>query len=80
VDTQLRVAAFLRKHGLPDDLFGDVAAGALNDIIEQTTAVRPDDFQALANAAALLSDARLEEHVLALVGDGTLARPRETKH
>jgi hypothetical protein len=80
VDTQLRVAAFLRKHGLPDDLFGDVAAGALNDVVEQATAVRPDDFQALANAAALLSDARLEEHLLALVGDGTLARPQEPKH
>ena len=80
VDTQLRVAVFLRKHGLPDDLYAEVAAGALNDIIEQTRAIRPDDFQAIACAAERLSEGRMEEHVLALVADDTLARPAEGKH
>lgn len=75
VDVQLRVAGFLRDRGLPLDLFGDVLAGALAEVFATARAARPDDLQAVAAAAAGLEDERLEEHVLALVADGTLARP-----
>jgi hypothetical protein len=75
VDVQLRVASFLRSRELPDDLFGEVAAGALNEAIEHTSAARPDDFRAIARAVSRMDDGRMEEHLLALVSDGTLARP-----
>jgi hypothetical protein len=75
VDVQLRTAVFLRKHKLPAEVFGDVVAGALLEMIENTRAARPDDFHAIAAAAMSLEDTRMEEHLLALVGDGTLARP-----
>jgi hypothetical protein len=80
VDVQLRVAAFLYARGLPDDLFGEVTAGVLTEVLEHTRAVRPDDFRALAGAAAAFTDDRLEEHLLVLVGDGTLARPNQTEN
>jgi hypothetical protein len=44
-------------------------------MIENTRAARPDDFQAIAAAVSSIEDTRMEEHLLALVGDGTLARP-----
>jgi hypothetical protein len=75
VDVQLRTAVFLRKHQLPEQLFGGVIAGALLQMIENTRAARPDDFQAIAAAVSSIEDTRMEEHLLALVGDGTLARP-----
>ena len=77
VDTQLRVAIFLHDRQLPHDLFGDITAAALTDVIETATAVRPDDCAAIAAAVALLDDRRMEEHLLALVRDGTLAKPSE---
>lgn len=77
VDTQLRVAMFLHARQLPADLFGEVAAGALADVIENAEAARPDDFAAIAAAAVRLDDNRMEEHLLALVRDGTLMRPSE---
>jgi hypothetical protein len=74
-DPQLRVADYLHSKGLPDDLFGDITAGVLTDIVEQTRALRPDDFRAIAGAASSMPDSRMEEHLLALVADGTLGRP-----
>lgn len=75
VDAQLRVAMFLEMRQLPDRLFGDVAAGVIDELIQGTHATRPDDLSAFAAAAARLDDLRMEEHLLALVSDGTLARP-----
>jgi hypothetical protein len=75
VDAQLRVAMFLEVRQLPDRLFGDVAAGVIDELIQGTHATRPDDLPAFAAAAARLDDLRMEEHLLALVADGTLARP-----
>jgi hypothetical protein len=80
VDAQLRVALFLQSRGLSDRLFGDVAAGVINDAIQGTHAERPDDFAAFTATVAALDDARMEEHLLALVSDGTLARPTERAH
>jgi hypothetical protein len=78
VDAQIRIAMFLRARKLPDRLFGDLAAGVIDELIKTTFARRPDDFVAYATSVARMDDARLEEHLLALVGDGTLARPDET--
>jgi hypothetical protein len=75
VDAQLRVASFLQAEHLPDVLFGDVAAGLIADLLQNTPAARPDDFNAFAVAVAQVDDSRLEEYLLALVADGTLARP-----
>ncbi len=77
IDAQLRVAIFLAKRQLPPDLFGEVAAGVLTDVIENTAATRPDDFAAIAAAVSRLDDSRMEEHLLALVRDGTLMRPSQ---
>lgn len=78
VDAQLRVAMFLRARKLPDRLFGDLAAGLIDELIKTTFARRPDDFVAYATSVAHIDDTRLEEHLLALVADGTLARPDQT--
>jgi hypothetical protein len=77
IDTQLRVAIFLQQRQLPADLFGDLTAGALTDVIEAASGSRPDDFSAIAAAVSRLDDNRMEEHLLALVRDGTLAKPAE---
>jgi hypothetical protein len=75
VDAQLRVAVFLSSRQLPDRLFGDVAAGVIDELVQGTHASRPDDFSSFAASAARVDDSRMEEHLLALVADGTLARP-----
>lgn len=75
IDTQLRVAEFLHDRQLPSDLFGEIAAGALSDVIETAAASRPDDYSAFAAAMARLDDNRMEEHLLSLVRDGTLTKP-----
>ncbi|MGE5815272.1 MAG: hypothetical protein ACM36C_12350, partial [Acidobacteriota bacterium] len=75
IDAQLRVACFLQSAHLPDELFGDVAAGLIADLVQNTPAARADDFNAFATAVSQVEDVRLEEHLLALVADGTLARP-----
>jgi hypothetical protein len=80
VDAQLRVALFLQSERLPATLFGDVAAGVIADLIQNTVAARADDFVTFAAAAQKLDDGRLEEHLLALVADGTLARPSDKSH
>jgi hypothetical protein len=77
VDAQLRVAAFMRQRHLPAELFGDLAAGVLAEVIETTQALRPDDVNAIAMTVSRIDDTRMEEYLLALVGDGTLARPSE---
>lgn len=71
----LRIATFLKKRGLPLALYRPLAGGVAFDVIHSAAGVRMDDMQALDVAAAAISDARLEEHVLALVADGTLAAP-----
>lgn len=76
IDAQLRVAVYLESHHLPDQLFGDVAAGVLGDVIQGTHAARPDDFTAFGEGVRQMDDARMDEHLLALVADGTLARPQ----
>jgi hypothetical protein len=78
VDAQIRVAVFLQSEHLPDLVFGDVAAGVIAELFQNTVGARPDDFNAYAFAVRQLDDARLEEHLLALVADGTLARPDGT--
>ena len=80
VDGQLRVARFLLSAHLPDELFGDVLAGLIADLMQNTPAARPDDFHAFGAAVMEVGDARLEEHLLALVADGTLARPTNQSH
>lgn len=80
IDAQLRVAVYLASHHLPVQLFGDVAAGVLGDLIQGTYAARPDDFSAFAQGVRQMDDARMDEHLLALVADGTLARPAERIH
>jgi hypothetical protein len=75
-DAVLRVAVFLQTHGLPLALAGEILAGAIGDVMHGVEGVRPDDRLALALAGVSLSDSRLEEHMLALIGAGVLARPR----
>jgi hypothetical protein len=77
-DLALRVALYLRENGLPGDLIGHILAGAAVDVIHGVDAVRADDRRALALAGAALEDARLEEHLLALIGSGVLARPPDS--
>lgn len=75
VDAQVRTAAFLHAKRLPAELFGEVVAGILGDVIDHAVALRPDDFAAPAWCVARIDDSRMEEHVLALVADDSLARP-----
>jgi hypothetical protein len=74
-DGALRVASFLRARGLPLVLFGAVYASAVVDVIHGAEAMRPDDRLGPARAATEITDARLEEHMLALISSGALARP-----
>lgn len=75
-DAVLRIASFLQEHELPMVLVGEVLAGAIGDVMHSVDAARPDDRLALALAGATLTDSRLEEQLLALIGPGVLARPR----
>jgi hypothetical protein len=78
-DLVLRIALYLRENDLPGDLIGHILARAVLDVMHGIDAVRTDDRRALALAGAALSDARLEEHLLALIGHGVLARPPDTR-
>jgi hypothetical protein len=71
----LRIATFLKTRGLPLALFRPLAGGVAFDVIHSANGIRTDDLLALDAAAARITDARLEEHVLALIADGTLATP-----
>jgi hypothetical protein len=74
-DPVLRVALFLRDRRLPLGLFGGILSSAIVDVVHGAQGVRPDDRVAVATAASHIADARLEEHLLALVASGALARP-----
>jgi hypothetical protein len=71
----LRILLFLKARALPLALYRPLVGGVAFDIIHSASAVRTDDMLALDVAAAQISDTRLEEHVLALIADGTLAPP-----
>ena len=71
----LRIISFLQARRLPLALYRPLIGGVAFDVIHGASAVRTDDTLALDVAAARISDMRLEEHVLALIDDGTLAPP-----
>lgn len=71
----LRIVQFLKDRGLPLALYRPLAGGMAFDLIHSAVGLRTDDLLALDVAAARITDARLEDHVLALIADGTLAAP-----
>jgi hypothetical protein len=71
-DLDLRLAGFLAAHHLPAALAKDLLSVATLELVDKVAARRPDDWRAVVDHAAAITDTRLEDCVAALTADGPL--------
>jgi hypothetical protein len=72
VDVQLRTAEALAEFGLPASIARDVAAFAMQDVLDRAQPAYFDDFLSLAFTARDLDRDRFEDYVAALAASGPL--------